>query len=163
CNGCQLAGPDGEGYGVWAMRNARGPAVVLGSHGICFAAMVQLACDALVEHAFQKRPPRRAGEGWLAALRAVASGNIDFVSHPLLESVDGDSRIPQATQRQEHLEMFVLLGDPALRFPQMAQDVTFRLEKQVVTPGETLVVRGVLPTRLHRSRVEVRLERTPGS
>src|SRR5262249_42333831 len=34
CNGCQLSGPDGEGYGVAAARNPSGPVAVLGSHGI---------------------------------------------------------------------------------------------------------------------------------
>ena len=33
----------------------------------------------------------------------------------MLDAVDGDSAIPQATQRLEHLEMFTLLGDPALK------------------------------------------------
>src|SRR5262249_25076345 len=40
---------------------------------------------------------------------------------------------------------------------------TIRTDKQSLTPGETLVVRGELPARLHQARVEVRLERTPGS
>src|SRR5439155_13076912 len=39
CLGCQLSGRDGEGYGVAAVRNPKGPAAVLGAQGICYAAM----------------------------------------------------------------------------------------------------------------------------
>jgi hypothetical protein len=123
CNGCQLKGRDGEGYGVSAIRNPRGPAAVLGSHGICFAAMVQLAADGLFHRAFQGPVPRRLGACWLAMLEGVAAGKIDFLSYRMLDAVDGDSRIPQAIQREEHLEMFVLLGDPALRLPELAGNI----------------------------------------
>src|SRR6185437_4616595 len=61
CNGCQLKGANGEGYGVAAMRNANGPVAVVGSHGICFAAMVQLAADGLFASTFANRPPDRLG------------------------------------------------------------------------------------------------------
>jgi hypothetical protein len=162
CNGCQLAGRDGEGYGVHAMRNPHGPAAVLGSHGICFAAMVQLASDGLFERAFQGRLPRRLGDCWLAALAGVARGRIGLLSYRMLDAVDGDPNIPQATQRQEHLEMFVLLGDPALRLPRVADDIEVSVEK-TITPGEPLLVKGRLPARLRSAKVTVSLERSPGS
>jgi hypothetical protein len=162
CNGCQLSGRDGEGYAVHAMRNPSGPAAALGSHGVCFAAMVQLAADGLFEKAFQDRLPRRFGDCWLAALEGVAKGRIDFLSYRMLDAVDGDSRIPQATQRQEHLEMFVLLGDPALRLPQVSDDLTLEVDKSV-TPGKPLVVRGRLPDRLRDVAVTISLMRSPGS
>src|SRR5205085_1782495 len=66
CNGCQLSGADGEGYGVAAVRNPGGPVAVLGSHGICFAAMVELCTNGLFEGYFAARPPQRLGEAWLA-------------------------------------------------------------------------------------------------
>src|SRR5262249_33807767 len=110
CNGCQLSGEDGEGYGVAAMRNPNGPAAVFGSHGICFAAMVQLASDGLFKSAFAGELPERLGEAWLGLKAGLAKGKIDALTYRLLDGVDGDKRIPQATQRQEHLEMFVLLG-----------------------------------------------------
>jgi hypothetical protein len=162
CNGCQLAGPDGEGYGVAAMRNPAGPAAVLGSHGICFAAMVQLAADGLFQKAFTGRPPARFGDCWLAALEGVARGRIDFLSYRMLDGVDGNPNVPQATQREEHLEMFVLLGDPALRLPRVDEDVTIEVEK-AVTAGKTLPIRGELPERLRGGWVSVSLERSPGS
>jgi hypothetical protein len=158
CNGCQLQGKDGEGYGVAAVRNPHGPAAVLGSHGICFASMVQLAADGLFRSTFQGKLPRRLGTAWLAQLDGIARGKIDFLSYRMLDAVDGDSHIPQATQRQEHLEMFVLLGDPALRLPRLRDDV--RLEAPgTVVPGQSLRVRGKLPAGFESARVEVRLDR----
>lgn len=162
CYGCQLAGRDGEGYGVYAMRNPHGPAAVLGSHGICFAAMVQLACDGLFERTLQGRLPHRLGDCWLAALQGVAKGRIDLFSYRMLDAVDGDPRIPQATQREEHLEMFVLLGDPALRLPRIAEDVDVSVER-TITAGKTLRITGQLPERLHHAKVRLTLERTPAS
>ncbi len=162
CNGCQLKGDDGEGYGVAAMRNANGPAAVIGSHGICFAAMVQLAADGLFESTFAKNPPQRLGESWLAIKNGVSHGKIDDLTFALLDAVDGDKSIPQAAQRQEHLEMFLLLGDPALRLPKMAEDVELNAEKSIA-PGEKMMVSGKVPPRLSGARVRLTLERTVNS
>ena len=159
CNGCQLSGRDGEGYGVAAARNPRGPVAVIGSHGICFASMVQLACDGLFRRAFQDHLPDRLGDCWLAALEGVSKGPIDFLSYRMLDRVDGDPRIPQATQRQEHLEMFALLGDPALRLPRVAEDIAL----DAIEPGNPLAVRGTLPQRMRGAKVRVSLERSPAS
>lgn len=159
CNGCQLTGENGEGYGIAAMRNANGPVAVVGSHGICFAAMVQLAADGLFESTFAKAPPGRLGESWLALENGVAHGKIDALTFRLLDAVDGDKNIPQAMQRQEHLEMFVLLGDPALRLPNMPADVELNTEK-TVSPGKKLEVSGKVPARLAGARLRVTLERT---
>ncbi len=162
CNGCQLKGTDGEGYGVAAVRNPNGPVAVVGSHGICFAAMVQLAADGLFESTFAHQTPKYLGESWLAIQNGLAHGKIDDFTFRLLDSVDGDKTIPQATQRQEHLEMFVLLGDPALRLPILPADVVMKSEA-VVAPGEALTVRGEVPERLSGARVRVTLERTVNS
>jgi hypothetical protein len=162
CNGCQLKGPDGEGYGVAAMRNPNGPAAVLGSHGICFAAMVNLAADGMFENALTGRLPDRLGTAWLALKTGLAKGKIDALTYRLLDSVDGDPKIPQATQRLEHLEMFVLLGDPALRFPTVATDVKLSITGPV-TAGETLTIRGTVPARLAGARIRLSVERPVSS
>jgi hypothetical protein len=162
CNGCQLKGANGEGYGVAAARNPHGPVAVVGSHGICFAAMVQLAADGLFESTFANRPPARLGETWLAIKNGIASGKIDDFTYRLLDAVDGDKTISQATQRQEHLEMFVLLGDPALRLPVMPADVELKTAAAIVA-GEKLTVRGSVPVRLAGARVRLTLERTVNS
>ncbi len=162
CNGCQLSGRDGEGYGLAAVRNPRGPVAVLGSHGVCFASMVQLACDGLFARAFRSKLPDRLGDCWLGALEGVSKGSIDFLSYRVLDQVDGDPRIPQATQRQEHLEMFTLLGDPALRLPQVADDITLDRVKRIA-PGTSIRVRGTLPDRMRGATVRVSLMRSPAS
>ncbi len=162
CNGCQLKGRNGEGYGVAAMRNPNGPVAVIGSHGICFASMVQLAADGLFENTFAGQPPERLGESWLAIKKGVARGKIDDFTYRLLDAVDGDKNIPQATQRQEHLEMFLLLGDPALRIPVLPAGIELNADK-MVTPGASLVVRGKATERLEGGRVRLTLERSVNS
>jgi hypothetical protein len=162
CLGCQLRGPDGEGYGLAAMRNAGGPAAVIGSQGICFAAMVQLGAGGLFERCFAGALPGRLADAWLAVEEGIAHGKIDELTYRLLDAVDGDAGVRQAAQRQEHLEMFVLLGDPALRLPQVPADVTLETPAGV-TAAQELRVRGRLPARLAGARVRLSLERTVGS
>src|SRR5579884_3742738 len=162
CCGCQLRGDEGEGYGVAAIRNPNGPVAVAGSHGICFAAMVQLAADGLFESTFAETVPQRLGDAWLAIKNGLAKGKIDDLTFRLLDAVDGNKAIPQATQRQEHLEMFVLLGDPALRLPRMPEDVEVKTE-QGITPGQKLNVSGKVPARLAGARLRLTLERTVNS
>ncbi len=162
CNGCQLKGEDGEGYGVAAIRNPSGPAAVTGSHGICFAAMVQLAADGLFESTFTGKPPERLGATWLAMKNGLAKGKIDALTYATLDRVDGDPKIPQETQRQEHLEMFVLLGDPALKLPSIAADVKLKTDGKPA-PGEALTITGTLPERLQGAKVRLTLERPVSS
>lgn len=156
CNGCQLTEP--EGYAVAAVRNPNGPVAVLGSHGICFAAMVQLAADGLFEGVFRGAPPERLGDAWLKIKAGLAKGAMDELTFRLLDLVDGDRNIPQATQRLEHLEMFVLLGDPALRLPQLPADVQLEVP-ETTAAGKTLPISGRLPPRLAAARVRLTLER----
>jgi hypothetical protein len=156
CNGCQLTDP--EGYALAAVRNPTGPVAVLGSHGICFAAMVQLAADGLFESAFRGSPPERLGDAWLKIKAGLAKGAMDELTFRLLDLVDGDRNIPQATQRLEHLEMFVLLGDPALRLPRMPADVELEVP-EATAAGATLAISGRLPPRLAGARVRLTLER----
>jgi hypothetical protein len=162
CNGCQLKGEDGEGYGLAAIRNPNGPTAVTGSHGICFAAMVQLAADGLFESTFTGRPPERLGASWLALKNGLAKGKIDGLTYATLDRVDGDPKIPQDTQRQEHLEMFLLLGDPALKLPTVAADIELKVDGKCAA-GETLTVMGTLPKRLQGAEVRVTLERPVSS
>jgi hypothetical protein len=162
CNGCQLRGRDGEGYGVEAIRNPNGPTAVLGSHGICFAAMVQLAADGLVDSAFFNKMPDRLADAWLACKKGLAEGKIDDLTFRVLNAVDGDDRIPLATQRLEHLEMFVLLGDPALRLPSMVSDLGLKIEGKREA-GATITVRGTTPARLVGAKVKLTLERAIAS
>ena len=162
CNGCQFKGERGEGYGLAAMRNPDGPVAVLGSHGVCFAAMVQLATDGLFESTFAGKSPERLGATWLAVKGGLAKGKIDDLSFALLDRVDGDSDIPQATQRLEHLEMFTLLGDPALKLAATPADLTLKTE-DAASPGTTLTIHGTAPARLNGGLARVVAERPVSS
>jgi hypothetical protein len=161
CNGCQLTGKQGEGYGVAAMRNPDGPVAVIGSHGICFAAMVQLATDGLIESTFAGKTPERLGASWLAIKAGLAKGKIDDFTFQLLDAVDGDGNIPQATQRLEHLEMFTLLGDPALKLAATPADLA--LKTHLAEPEATLTITGTAPARLNGGQVHVVVERPVSS
>ena len=162
CYGCQLRGERGEGYGVAAMRNPDGPVAVIGSHGICFAAMVQLATDGLVESTFAGKNPERLGATWLAIKAGLARGKIDDLTYGLLNTVDGDADIPQATQRLEHLEMFTLLGDPALKLAATPADLVLKTADRAA-PGATVTIHGTAPARLNGGRVQVVAERPVSS
>lgn len=158
CNGCQLWGPEGEGYGVSAMRNPFGPVAVIGSHGICFAAMCQLGADGMLETVGAGRFPERVAEVYLKVKQGIAHGKMDALSYRLLDAADGDSKIPQDEQRQEHLEMFLLLGDPALRLPRVAHEIKLSTAA-TLTPGSPIVVQGELPAALTECRIKLTLER----
>src|SRR5205807_428930 len=149
---------DGEGYGVAAVRNPDGPAAVIGSHGECFAAMVKLASEGFSDSFLGPTPPERLGESFLALKRGLAKGKIDPLTFRLLDAVDGDSSIPQAVQRQEHEEMFVLLGDPALRLPWLPRDLKLSADGPAAA-GARLTLRGTAPARLEGAKVELTLER----
>ncbi len=158
CFGCQLRGKDGEGYGVAAIRNPAGPVAVIGSQGECFAAMVKLASEGFTESFLSPKPPERLGESFLRLKQGLAHGKIDGLTFRLLDLVDGDSKIPQAVQRQEHQEMFILLGDPALRLPWVPRDVMLSVAGSA-SLGIRLVVNGTLPPRLEGARVHLTVER----
>ncbi len=158
CYGCQLCGPDGEGYGVAAIRNPAGPVAVTGSHGICFAAMCQLAADGLCEGIGAGAPVERLGQAYLKLKQGIAHGKMDALTFKLLDAVDGDSKIPQETQRQEHLEMFLLLGDPALKLPRIAESVRLQTTGEMA-PGATITVRGEMGEKFNGGKVRVTLER----
>jgi len=158
CLGCQLCGMDGEGYGVHAMRNPRGPVAVIGSHGICFAAMVNLAADGLFESFLAGKPPERLGGCWLKVQEGLAKGPINALTFKLLDVVDGNPDIPEATQRKEHVEMLILLGDPALKLPTIPTDCRLRLSSDA-KPGATITITGEVSSRLEGARVKLSLER----
>jgi hypothetical protein len=158
CNGCQLSGPGGEGYGVAAMRNPHGPVAVIGSHGISFAAMGQLAADGVLECLSAARPPERLAEFWLKLKQGIAKGKMDEITFRLLDAVDGNGKIPQATQRQEHLEMYVLLGDPALRLPGLPEPVDLEATG-IVEAKSSIVIRGEISERFNGAKIRLTLER----
>ena len=53
-----------------------------------------------------------------------------------LDKVDGSPETPQAVQRREHQQMFVLLGDPAFRLPAIDHEIELRNHVDLL-PGIT--------------------------
>jgi Peptidase family C25 len=121
CFACQLHGTDGQGYLLAGMRNPHGAVACIGSFGESYAAHGQLVMDALVNCLAAEQPSSRLGVSWLAAQRGIAQGPIPPLTFWLYDQVDGSGgQVPLADQRSEHLEMWTLLGDPALRIPSLA-------------------------------------------
>jgi len=157
CYGCQLTGA--EGYGVHAMRNPHGPVAVMGAHGETSAAMSKLMAEGLLEGLRGGKVPARLGTVWLGMKSRLAVGPMNPLVFRVLDEVDGDPQTPQAIQRLEHLEMFVLLGDPALRLPDGPVEFPLAVEGEV-RPGATITVSGMLPQALVGSRGRLTVERS---
>lgn len=158
CWACQSGGKN-EGYGLVAMRNRNGPVAVIGASGESYSAAGQLAVEGLLGCLTQAPFAVRLGDYWLAAQHGLARGKMDPATFALLDAADGSGgKVPLATQRLEHLEMWMLLGDPALRLRVPSLDVALQPVESVV-PGEIIKVRGFLPPRLQNAYVRLSLER----
>jgi hypothetical protein len=157
CFGCELGGADG--YALAAMRNSTGPVAVIAASGESFSAAGLLAVDGLLRCVAQ--PPFRArlADYWLAVQEGLARGPIDDLTFKLLDESDGTGgKVPLAVQRLEDLEMWTLLGDPALCLPVVPVDVSLETAGPVRS-GLDLVVKGTLPARLAGATVRLTLER----
>jgi hypothetical protein len=163
CFGCQLKGDDGEGYGLAAMRNPGGPVAVIGSHGESYGAMGQLAADGLLECLSRAEPPARLAEYWLAVKSGLAQGKMDPFIFWLYDQADGSGgKVAMDVQKQEHQEMWMLLGDPALRLPVCPPSIRLA-SRDVIAAGKEIEVTGVLPPDFSRVAVKLTLERPTGS
>jgi hypothetical protein len=146
---------------VAAIRNPHGPVAVIGSHSICFAAMNELAARGFCDSFLGPESPERLGACWLQMLTSLATKPLPFY-FPLLDRADGDPNIPAPAQRLEHLEMFVLLGDPALKLPTLPRDVKLTIAGHA-QPGDTLKITGRLPPRLAGGQIHLTVERPTAS
>ena len=158
CFACQ-SGATGDGYGVEAMRNAAGPVAVIGATGESYGAAGQLAVEGLLAAVRQPPFPARLADYWLGVAAGLARGKMDEATFALLDIADGSGgKVPLAAQRREHLEMWLLLGDPALRMPVVPVNVSLQASKPVC-PGKDFEVGGLLPDGLKGATVRVSLER----
>ena len=163
CYACQPGGEGGEGYGVAAMRNPTGPAAVIGATGESYSAPGQLALDGLLRVCSQPPFPQRLAAYWLAVQAGLASGEIDQETFQVYDLFDGSGgKVPLSVQRVEHLEMWTLLGDPALRLPLLPLDLRLEVAGPV-SASQSLAVKGVASDQLAGATVRVTLERTVGS
>lgn len=159
CHACEYDPDHGDGYGLVAMRNPRGPVAVLGASGIDWAAMAMLFSEGLLDNLPAAGEAPRLGEVWLRMKRHLAEGPINPVIYRALDRVDGDPDTPQAVQRLEHLEMFTLLGDPAIRFPAMPARIELDVDGEA-RPGGTLKISGRVPVELAGASGTFTIERT---
>jgi hypothetical protein len=158
CFACESSSK-GDGYGLAAMRNPAGPVAVIGASGESYSATGQLAVEGLLSCLTQPPFPTRLGDYWLAVQTSLARGSMDPATFALLDGLDGSGgKVPLATQRVEHLEMWMLLGDPALRLRVVPLDVALRSVDAVV-PGKTIEVCGSVPPQLSNASVRLSLER----
>lgn len=158
CFACQASEND-PGYGVVAMRNSTGPVAVIGASGESFSAPGQLAVEGLLASLMRPPFPERLGQYWLAIQAGLARGKMDPSTFALMDFADGSGgKMPLSVQRLEHLEMWLLLGDPALRLPVMPGDITLSAPGPVA-PGSNMKVTGALPDRLGGATVHLTLER----
>ncbi len=164
--GCFACEPDRgkeQAYGLAAMRNPNGPAAVIGAYGESFAAPGLLAADGLLRCCTEPPFPSRLADYWLAVQRGLAEGEIDEFTFNLMDMSDGTQRkVPLSVQRTEHLEMWTLLGDPALRLPVVPLGISL-IVKDGITPGKRLRLEGVLPEEFKGAKVQVGLERPAGT
>jgi hypothetical protein len=163
CFACQLRGTGREGFGLAAVRNPAGPVAVMGATGEDYGAGPFLAGEGLMQSLAKAPFPSRLGDYWLAVQASLAEAPMDELTFRIANYLDHDKftdSLPE--QRREHLEMWILLGDPALRLPIPPLDVTLESLGAVV-PGKPMTVRGALPGRLAGAVVTVTLERPLGA
>jgi len=157
CFGCEWRGEDG--YCHAAMRDPGGPAAVIGATAVSYGAAGLLAGDGLLKCLAHAPFPSRLADYWLAVQAGLARGPIDTLTFRLLDHGDGtDGKVPLAMQRLEDLEMWMLLGDPALRLPVVPVDVSLDIAGPV-RAGQGLVVKGTVPAGLAGAALRVTLER----
>lgn len=151
---------DGNGYAFSAMRNPHGPAAVIGAAGESYGAIGQLAFDGMLECLGRPAPPDRLGEYWRSVQSGIAAGDIEPAVFTLYDFADGSrGQTTLEFQRIEHLEMWALLGDPAMRIPVPAAEVKLR-KIQPVYPGQKLHVEGTVSKRFEGGHVCLTLEKT---
>ncbi|MGO8931568.1 MAG: hypothetical protein ACLQU3_32335 [Limisphaerales bacterium] len=144
------------------MRNPAGPAAVIGASGESYSAPGLLAIDGFLGCCSQPPFPSRLADYWLAVQAGLARGPIDDGTFALYDEFDGSGgKVPLAVQRLEHLEMWMLLGDPGLRLPQVPLDISLDAAAPVAV-GKRIMVLGTLPERLKGATVTVTLERPAG-
>ena len=109
---------DQSAYAVSTMRAPGGPAAVIGASGISYSAIGYLAGKGLLACTREKEGPPTLGEWWSTIRDAIATAPMAPPTFAVFDYMDGSNgRTTLSQQRKEHLEMWSLLGDPAMRMP----------------------------------------------
>jgi hypothetical protein len=144
------------------MRNPAGPAAVIGAVGESYGVMGQLAIDGMLECLSVPELPPRLADYWLAAKAGLARGKIDAVTFWLYDQTDGSrGTVSLDVQRLEHLEMWMLMGDPALRLPVRPPTIHLATADKAIA-GQVVTVSGSVPDGFADATVRLTLERPAG-
>ncbi|MEO5915058.1 MAG: C25 family cysteine peptidase [Luteolibacter sp.] len=162
CHSCELTHRL-ESFGFAAMRSPGGPPAVIGSTGETWSAMGYLAASGLIDRLAGNPAPVRLGTLWLGVQQGLARGKINAATFAILDRADGtDGKIPLDQQRLEHLESWMLLGDPAM--PLLPPPSVIQINPPPApVQGQPFVVTGTLPAGLAGAGVHVTLERHPSA
>jgi hypothetical protein len=162
CFACQMSGHNGNGFLAASMNNPQGPVACMGAYAESYAAHGQLALDAFVELVARPNPPVRLGDCWLSIAAGIGIQKMDPLTFWLYDQADGSrGAVPLDKQRLEHLEMWALLGDPALRIPFLAPTLDFDLKAEI---GSTeVVVEFNVPESLIGGTCELQVQLRPGT
>jgi len=162
CFSCELDAKH-ESYGMAAMRAPGGPPAVIGSHGESWAAMGYLAMSGLIGSLSADPLPVRLGSLWLGVQQGLANGEISATEFALFDMADGtQGKVPLEQQRLEHMGMWMLLGDPAMRL--LPPPAEIKIDPPP-TPeaGKPLTVTGTVPDKLSGAALRITFERHPGT
>ena len=160
CFACQVIGAGGEGYLATAIRNPSGPVACIGAFAESYAAHGQLALDAFVELTSVATPPERLGDYWLPTQQGIGRGKMDQLTFWLYDQADGSrGKVPLDAQRLEHLEMWTLLGDPALRIPFLVPIIELMVEATIGLPEITVAFD--VPVEFAEGEVEIQVQVRP--
>jgi len=105
-------------YAVQAVRSPAGPVAAIGASGESYSTFGYLAGLALANCTSGPEGPATIGEWWMQVQQAIHHSPVSSLTFFLFDRIDGTGgRRTLADQRREHLEMWLLLGDPATRMP----------------------------------------------
>ncbi len=133
-----------DGYAWAAMRNPHGPVAVMGGATVSNAIFGQVGFDQMIDCLSREDSPQRLSQYWQAVQEGITRKPINPFLFMMYDNADGSGgRVPLAEQRQEHLEMWSLLGDPAMMIPTPSKEIEIA-DISPVTLGQDLCITGTV-------------------
>jgi hypothetical protein len=162
CESLAVDVPGEDGHGFAAMRSANGPAAFIGAEHLSYAAIGLLAFDGLANVLKdEKRDRLTLADCWQSVYGGIDTGEINPTIFMLMDRSDGSgAQVTLVDQRKEHLQMWMLLGDPAMTIPLITEQVELKIEVVDVVANAPLKVYGKLPHGWKKAAVHLTAERT---
>lgn len=160
CYSCQMSGLNGKGFLTESMLNPHGPVACMGAYAESYAAIGQLAMNAFVDLVARPKSPDRLGDYWHSITAGIGSGKMDSLTFWLYDQADGSrGKVPLDKQRLEHLEMWTLFGDPALRIPFLEPTLDVSVKAEI--GSSDAVVEFDVPPELMGGTCELQVDLVP--